>query len=143
MRFHADGYIDLNGSSKLRTPGPASEVPPSPEHEAVVFLLSHAFPGHRRVVRPLSEGHRRRIRLARWAGSVAERMSLVDRIWREITEPVPGPANPDMPELIQVVCYGEREFPLHLDGNVTRVIPPGGVAAASRGSVARVDLKTA
>ena len=65
MRIHADGYIDLRRSSKIRTPGPVVDVEPSPEDQAVEFLLSHAFPGHRKVTRPLTEGHRRRIRLAR------------------------------------------------------------------------------
>lgn len=143
MRIHADGYIDLRRSSKIRTPGPVADVEPSPEDQAVEFLLSHAFPGHRKVTRPLTEGHRRRIRLARWAGSVSERMSLVDRVWREITEPVLPPKNPAEPKLIQVIRYGDREYPLYLDGDVTRVIPPGGVAAGSFARIDRLDMKTA
>lgn len=143
MRIHADGYIDLRRTSKIRTPGPSAEVAPSPEDEAVAFLLSHAFPGHRKVVRPLTESHRRRVRLARWAGSVSERMALVDRIWREITEPVTAPEDTEVPELIQVLRYGEREYPLYLDGEVTRVIPPGGVPATRRTRIDRLDLKTA
>lgn len=143
MRIHADGYIDLRTRIKIRTPGPGTDVEPSPEDEAVHFLLSHAFPGHRKVVRPLTESHRRRVRLARWAGSVSERMSLVDRIWREITEPVTAPEDTEVPELIQVLRYGEREYPLYLDGEVTRVIPPGGVPATRRTRIDRLDLKTA
>ncbi|MDT8341434.1 MAG: hypothetical protein RQ751_07975 [Longimicrobiales bacterium] len=143
MRIHADGYIDLRRTIKVHMPGCAAEVTPSPEDEAVAFLLSHAFPGHRKVVRPLTEGHRRRIRLARWADSVSERMALVDRVWRDITQPVLPPARDDEPQLIQVVRYGEREYPLYLDGGVTRVIPPGGVPAGSYRRIEQVDLKTA
>lgn len=144
MRIHADGYIDLRRSWKVRTPGqPGAAVDPYPEAESVEFLLSHAFPGHRKVVRPLTESHRRRIRLARWADSVQERMSLVDRVWREITDPVLPPSDPETPQLVQVVRYGAREYPLYLDGGVTRVIPPGGVAAGSFAKVDGVDLKTA
>lgn len=143
MRIHADGYIDLRTTAKIRTPGPATEVDPSPENEAVAFLLSHSFPGARKVVRPLTEGHRRRIRLARWAGSVSERMSLMDRIWREITEPVNPPEDPDVPHLIQVIRYGEREYPLYLEGGMTRVIPAGGVPKGRFRRIDRVDLKTA
>jgi len=143
MRIHADGYIDLRRSARIRTPGPGTDVEPSPEDQAVEFLLSHAFPGHRKVTRPLTEGHRRRIRLARWAGSVSERMALVDRVWREITEPVLPPENPAEPKLIQVIRYGDREYPLYLDGEVTRVIPPGGVPAKRRARIERLDMKTA
>ncbi len=144
MKIHADGYIDLRSSRKIHTPGrPAQVVEPSPEDEAVEFLLSHAFPGHRRVVRPLTESHRRRIRLARWADSVSERMALVDRIWRDITEQVLAPTDPETPELIQVLRYGDREYPLFLDGGVTRVIPPGGLPAGSYETIEELDLKTA
>lgn len=143
MRIHADGYIDLRRTSKIRTPGPSAEVAPSPEDEAVAFLLSHAFPGHRKVVRCLTESHRRRIRLARWAASVSERMALVDRVWREITEPVMPPEDPAEPQLIQMVRYGDREYPLYLDGDVTRVIPPGGVPVRRRTRIDKMDLKSA
>ena len=144
MRIHADGYIDLRDPRRVRTPGfVQKEVEPSPEDEAVFFLLSHSFPGHRKIVRPLSTNHRRRIRLARWADSVQERMTLVDRVWRDITEPVLPPADAGTPELIQVVFYGDREFPLYLDGGVTRVIPPGGVPAGSYETIPSLDLKTA
>lgn len=143
MRIHADGYIDLRSSRKINTPGEGSSVDPTPEDEAVEFLLTHAFPGHRKVVRTLTESHRRRIRLARWADSVSERMALVDRVWRDITEPVLPPKDPEVPQLIQVVRYGDREYPLYLDGGVTRVIPSGGVPAGSFSKTERVDLKTA
>jgi len=144
MRIHADGYIDLRDPRRVRTPGVVhKEVEPVPEDEAVSFLLSHAFPGHRKIVRTLSENHRRRIRLARWADSVQERMNLVDRVWRDITEPVLPPADPETPELVQVILYGKREFPLYLDSGVTRVIPPGGVPAGSYETIPQLDLKTA
>lgn len=143
MRIHADGYIDLRTRMKVRMPGPGKAVEPSPEDEAVQFLLSHAFPGHRKVVRPLTESHRRRIRIARWADSVSERMTLVDRVWREVTEPVLPPEDPEVPQLVQVVRYGDREYPLYLDGGVTRVIPPGGLPARRSRRVDQVDLKTA
>ena len=144
MRIHADGYIDLRDPRRVRTPGLVQkEVEPSPEDEAVFFLLSHAFPGPRKIVRPLSTNHRRRIRLARWADSVQERMNLVDRVWRDITEPVLPPADVDTPELIQVLTYGSREFPLYLDGGVTRVIPPGGKTLDGIAAIPSLDLKTA
>lgn len=144
MRFYRDGYIDLRESRPIRTPGAATtEVEPSPEPEAVAYLLSHTFPGHRRVVRPLSERHRRRIRLARWADSVQDRMALVDRVWREITEPVLPPTDPETPQLVQVLRYGNREYPLFLDGGVTRVIPPGGVKVQEWTGAEELDLKTA
>jgi len=112
----------------VRTPGLyTDDVDPMPEGEALAFLLSHSFPGHRRLVRGMSVDHRRRIRLAAWADSVSERMALVDRIWRAITEPVLPPANPGEPELIQVVQLEGWAYPLHLDGSVTRVLPPGGI----------------
>lgn len=143
MKIHADGYIDLRSTRKVNTPGAHAEVQPIPEDEAVAYLLSHSFPGHRKVVRPLSEGHRRRIRLARWADSVTDRMDLLDRVWRAVTRPVLPPEHPDRPELIQVIRYGDREFPLYLDGGVTRVIPPGGVPAGTARTVESLDLRTA
>lgn len=98
-----------------------------PECEALAFLLSHSFPSHRRIVRPMNTEERSRIRLAAWADSVSERMALVDRIWRAITEPVLPPANAHEPELLQVVQLGGWAYPLYLDGPVTRVLPPGGI----------------
>ncbi len=142
MRLSTDGFIDLRDPRRVRTPGEvAEEVSPVPESEAVAFLLGHAFPGHRRVVRPLSESHRRRIRLAMWANSVAERTHLLDRVWRHITVEVMPPSDPETPELVQVLHYGDREYPLFLDGGVTRVIPEGGVKVAH--SHHALDLKTA
>ncbi|MCA1790755.1 MAG: hypothetical protein LC667_13115 [Thioalkalivibrio sp.] len=123
MRIATDGYIDLSDTRHVRTPGVHTEtVEPVPEGEALAFLLSHTFPGHRRIVRPLSLEERRRIRLALWADSVSERMALVDRVWRAITVSVPGPKDLTRPELIQVVVCRKRSYPLYLDGARTRVI---------------------
>jgi hypothetical protein len=123
MRIATDGYIDLSDARHVRTPGVNTEiVEPVPEGEALAFLLSHTFPGHRRIVRPLSVEERRRIRLALWADSVSERMALVDRVWRAITVSVPGPKDLETPELIQIVVCKKRSYPLYLDGARTRVI---------------------
>ena len=102
-----------------------------PFEEAVAFLLSHNFRSHRRIVRPLSLEDRKRIRLALWADSVSERMTLVDRVWRSITEPVMPPVGGSgEPHLVQVVRYGSWAYPLYLDGESTRVIPLGGTPIA-------------
>ena len=131
MRIAADGYLDLSDSRRVRTPGYYDHgLEPVPEGEAIAFLLSHSFRGHRRIIRPLSIEERKRIRLAMWAESVQERMSLVDRIWRAITERVNSSTGTSDPELIQVVRYGNWAYPLYLDGNVTRVIPHGGLPLA-------------
>lgn len=131
MRIAADGFIDVRDGRRVRTPGLSThEVQPVPESEALSFLFSHSFPGHRRVVRGLTEGERRRIRLAMWADNVAERMNLVDRIWRAITEGVLPPKDPDRPELLQVVAYGGWVWPMYLDGACTRVIPKDGMPLA-------------
>lgn len=128
MRIAADGFIDVRDGRRVRTPGLHNEeIRPVPEGEALSFLFSHSFPGHRRVVRGLTEGERRRIRLAMWADSVSERMSLVDRIWRAITEAVLPPQDPDVPELLQVVELHGWAWPIYLDGRCTRVIPTNGV----------------
>jgi len=128
MRIATDGYIDCRDGRRVRTPGiHTQDVDPMPEAEALVFLMSHSFPGHRRVVRPMSRDQRCRIRLAAWADSVSERMALVDRIWRAITEPVMPPLKANHPELIQVVQSDGWAFPIYLDGTVTRVMPPGGI----------------
>jgi hypothetical protein len=83
MRIAADGYIDLSDGRRVRTPGYHDHgLEPVPEEEAIAFLLSHSFRGHRRIVRSLSLQERKRIRLALWADSVQERMTLVDRVWR-------------------------------------------------------------
>jgi len=131
MRIAADGYIDLRDSRRVRTPGfHDAGVEPVPEAEAIAFLLSHSFRGHRRVIRPMSVEERKRIRLALWADSVSERMTLVDRVWRAITEPVIPPAGKQGPHLVQVVRYGNWAYPLYLDGDVTRVIPLSGTPLA-------------
>lgn len=101
-------------------------VEPAPEAEALAFLVSHSFPGHRRIVRSMIEADRKLLQLAMWADSVSERMGLGDRVWRRITEAVP-PMNSDRPELIQVVRFGSAwVYPLYLDGSVTRILPHGG-----------------
>ena len=130
MRVAADGYIDLSDSRRVRTPGYHDHgLEPVPEEEAIAFLLSHSFRGHRRVARSLSLAERKRIRLALWADSVSERMTLVDRVWRAITEPVTV-ARSDEPQLIQVLRCGDWAYPLYVDGDVTRVIPLGGLPLA-------------
>jgi hypothetical protein len=127
MRVAADGYIDLSDSRRVRTPGYHDHgVEPVPEEEAIAFLLSHSFRGHRRVIRSLSLAERKRIRLALWADSVSERMTLVDRVWRAITEPITV-SRSDEPQLVQVVRFGDWAYPLYVDGDVTRVIPLGGL----------------
>jgi hypothetical protein len=131
MRIAADGYIDISDPRRVRTPGYHDHaLEPVPEEEAIAFLLSHTFRGHRRIVRPLSLQERKRIRLALWAGSVQERMALVDRVWRAITERVDPAAGTTEPQLIQIVRYGSWAYPLYLDGDVTRVIPHGGMPLA-------------
>jgi hypothetical protein len=131
MRIAADGYIDLTDARRVRTPGYHDHaVDPVPEGEAIAFLLSHSFRGHRQIVRPLTEQERKRIRLALWADSVSERMSLVDRVWRSITEELPTTVVSSEPRLIQVVRFGNWAYPLYLDGNVTRVLPHGGTPLA-------------
>lgn len=131
MRVAADGYIDLTDGRRVRTPGYHDHgLEPVPEEEAIAFLLSHSFRGHRRIVRPLSVQERKRIRLALWADSVSERMTLVDRVWRAITQPVSSRTVSSEPELIQVIRHGDWAYPLYLDGDVTRVIPLGGMPFA-------------
>jgi len=133
MRVAADGYIDLRDPRRVRTPGLQREtesVEPVPEGEALSYLLSHSFPGHRRIVRQMNVGERKRLRLALWADSVSERMALVDRIWRSITEPVSPPPNPTKPHLVQVVQFEGWVYPVYLDGSTTRVLPPGGTSLA-------------
>jgi hypothetical protein len=78
----------------------------------------------------MSLQERKRIRLALWADSVSERMPLVDRVWRSITEEVNTVAGMTEPQLIQVVRFGNWAYPLYLDGDVTRVIPYGGMHLA-------------
>lgn len=129
MRISTDGFIDIRTHTKVRTPGFYEvKVNPMPEAEAMAFLLSHSFPGHRRIVRPLTPKERVRLKRASWAESVNERMTLVDRVWRDITAPVPSPHDTEEPELIQVVrVEGEWAYPLYLAGVETRVMPTGGL----------------
>lgn len=148
MRVTADGYIDCRDGRRVRTPGLSQErIEPLPEGEAIAFLLSHSFPGHRRIVRGMTESQRRQMRLAAWADSVSERMSLVDRVWRSITEPVLPPPSPDEPYLLQVVQFGGWAWPLMLQGSATRVLPPGGMPVGETGkrggSVLALDRRTA
>jgi hypothetical protein len=132
MRISTDGFIDIRMHTKVRTPGIYDvKLDPMPEAEAVAFLLSHSFPGHRRIVRPLTPRERRALKRASWADSVGERMSAVDRIWRDITAPVPSPSDPEEPELIQIVrVEGEWAYPIYLAGVETRVMPSGGAPLA-------------
>ena len=132
MRISTDGFIDLRTHMKVRTPGIyEAKMDPMPEAEAMAFLLSHSFPGHRRIVRPLTSRERMALKRASWAVSVNERMSIVDRVWREITRPVPSPSGPDEPELIQIVrVEGEWAYPIYLAGVETQVMPRGGAPLA-------------
>lgn len=148
MRVSADGYLDISDHRRIRTPGYYDHsLEPVPEGEAIAFLLSHAFRGHRRIVRPLSLQQRKRLRLALWADSVSERMTLVDRVWRAITEHVTAMPTPNGPQLIQVIRFGEWAYPLYADGEVTRVIPLGGMPLAEVSAELvfelDVELKTA
>jgi hypothetical protein len=146
MRIATDGYIDLTDARHVRTPGiHVDNVLPAPEGEALAFLLSHDFPGHRRIVRPMSEDERKRIALARWADSVSERMAIVDRVWRAITIPVSPPSRTDKPQLVQVLRFRDRSYPLYLDGGRTRVIADQPVprAAVARSMILDFGLKTA
>jgi hypothetical protein len=129
MKISTDGFIDIRAHTKVRTPGFYEvKLEPMPEAEAMAFLLSHSFPGYRRISRPLTPSERRKLKRASWADSVNERMSLVDRVWRDITDPVPAPADPEEPALIQVVYVeGEWAYPIYLSGVETRVLPTGGV----------------
>ena len=128
-RIHADGFLDVSDRRRVRTPGNHEiKVEPAPDAAALAFLLSHSFPGHRRIARSMNVSDRKQIQLAMWADSVSERMAMVDRVWRRISEPVPPPRNPERPKLIQVVRYGNTwAYPLYLDGAVTRILPHGGV----------------
>ena len=149
MRISADGFMDLSDRRRVKTPGTSDTgIEPMPESEALSFLLSHSFPGHRRIIRAMTQTDRKNLRLALWADSVSVRMAYVDRVWRNITEPVMPPANPGKPELIQVIHYGGVwAYPLYLDGEVTRVIPLGGMPAPEiegrRVDYSQLDLKTA
>lgn len=149
MRISTDGFIDTRDSRRVRTPGlHADSVDPMPEGAALAFLLTHNFPGHRRIVRSMTVDERRRIQLAAWADSVSERMALVDRVWRAITEPVVPPVDAREPQVIQVVQFGPWAYPICLDGGSTRVMPAGGLPAGeleprTRREVLTLDRKTA
>ena len=148
MRIAADGFIDISDGRRVRTPGyhDKNGVEPVGEAQALSFLLSHSFPGHRRLVRSITLAERKNIRLAQWADSVSERMSIVDRIWRAMTEPAKPPRDPSKPALLQVVQLGAWAYPIYLDGPATRVMPMGGVPAAELGrgtDVLQLDRKTA
>jgi hypothetical protein len=138
-RISADGWLDLSDRKRVRMPGSYDhKVEPAPEAEALAFLLSHSFPGHRVIVRSMTIPERTKIRMAMWADSVGERMSHIDRVWRNITEPV-NPPTSDQPELVQVVRYGDQWiYPVYLDGSVTRVLPHGGI----RGKTSSKELKS-
>lgn len=145
MRLGTDGYIDLRDPRRVVTPGQfdPAEVEPLPEEDSVAFLLTHSFPGHRKIVRPLTREHRKRIRMASWAETVAERMAIVDRVWRQITEQVLPPADSTTPQLLQVVVCGARSWPIYLHGAVTRAIPSEGLPAdAETDPSLRIDLRT-
>ena len=130
-RVHADGFLDISDRRRVRTPGNhVVRVEPARDGEALAFLLSHTFPGHRKVVRSMTVSDRKQIQLAIWADSVTERMGLVDRVWRRITEPITPGKISTRPKLVQVVSYGTSwAYPLYLDSSVTRVLPHGGVPA--------------
>lgn len=149
MRVATDGYIDIRDQRRVRTPGfHADSLEPMPEGEALAFLLSHSFPGYRLVVRSMTVSERKQVRLAAWADSVSERMALVDRVWRAITEPfLPHPGQ-EGPQLIQVIQYGHWAWPMYADGGTTKALPCGGapvgeMEAGRKGKVLRLDRKTA
>jgi hypothetical protein len=128
MRICSDGFIDVRDQRRVRTPGYFEDpTDPMPVAEALAFLLSHSFPGHRRIARSLNPRECGMLRRASWADSINERMSLVDQVWRVISRPVPPPANLQQPELVQLVRVDGWAYPLYLDGDETRVLPAGGL----------------
>lgn len=150
MRFATDGFLDTRDDTFVRTPGLHDEetLDPLPEREALGFLLSHAFSGPRTVARPLSLQNRRTLRRAMWTESVNKRMNLVDRVWREISQPAPngGPGSSDQPQLLQVVLYGDEwAYPLYLDDGTVRVLPSGGLAVGElkrKRGTPRIDVQS-
>lgn len=145
MRIASDGFLDI-GDSPVRTPGKHEErLDPLPEGEALAYLLSHAFPGSRRIVRSPTVSERTALRRAMWSGSVNERMSAVDRVWRSITRPATVDADESGdPVLIQVVLYGNsRVFPLYLVRGTTRVLRNGESPSSGdlNGDAPRIDLQ--
>ena len=148
MRFATDGFFDTRESGRVRMPGAYEEkLEALPERRALSFLLSHSFPGPRTIVRPLSEANRRTLRRAQWADSVGHRMDLVDRVWREITEPAYGITPSEEPQLLQVVLYGDLwAYPLYLVGERMEVTPEGGLPVGKlkrRKKAPRIDLQSA
>ena len=51
-------------------------------------------------------------------------MTLVDRVWRTITQPVPPPKDPNEPQLLQVIQYEHWAYPVYLDGFMHESDPP-------------------
>lgn len=148
MRIANDGYMDFTDNGRVRLPGAYDErLDALPEKEALSFLLSHSFPGTRMIVRPLSEGNRRTLRRALWADSVNQRMDLVDRVWRSITEPVSGTTTSDEPQLLQIVLYGDEwAYPLYQDQGTVHVSPKGGLPVGElkrRRGTPRIDVQSA
>ena len=148
MRFATDGFLDCRESGMVRMPGAYDEeLDALPERRALSFLLSHSFKGARTIARPLSEANRRTLRRAQWAESVNHRMNLVDRVWREITEPAPGIGQADEPQLLQIVLYGDLwAYPLYYVGEHTEVTPEGGLPVGKlkrRKSAPRIDVQSA
>lgn len=131
MKICADGYMKVAVPNRVRTPGDYdSQIEPVPMKDAIAFLLSHTFPGQRRVCRELKPRDCQMLRRAMWADSISERMALVDRVWRSITEAV-SPETKSDPRLIQVIQWKNQwAYPLHLQAETTRVIPSGGVPVA-------------
>ena len=59
-RVHADGFLDISDGRQVRTTGNDKvRVDPAPDAEALSFLLSHTFPGHRNIVRPMTISDRK------------------------------------------------------------------------------------
>lgn len=146
MRFASDGFLDTRDDTFVRTPGLHDEtLEPLPEPEALSFLLSHAFSGARTIVRNLTVQNRCTLRRAMWADSVNQRMNLVDRVWREISEPAKGLPASDEPQLLQIVLYGDEwAYPLYVDRGTVRVLPSGGIAVGElkRKRAPRIDLQS-
>lgn len=149
MRFSSDGFLDTRDDGPVRMPGlHDEEMEPLPEKDALSFLLSHAFPAPRRIVRSLSLQNRGTLQRALWADSVNQRMDLVDRVWRAITEPC-GHVEPsgDHPQLLQIVLYGDEwAYPLYLKDGTVRVVPEGGVPVGEikrKRGTPRIDVQSA
>lgn len=148
MRFSSDGFLDTSDDGRVRTPGlHDEEMEPLPEKDALSFLLSHAFPGPRRIVRSLSLQNRGTLQRALWADSVNQRMGLVDRVWRAITEPCGRvDASEEKPQLLQIVLYGDQwAYPLYLQNGTVRVVPEGGLPVGElkrKRGTPRIDVRS-